>query len=209
MKAKSSLTRLGIAIIVIGAALAILWQGGVIFSSPNAPASDARPDLKSANTQIETPLLAGQHVGLAEGDVAPDFEFSGFDGQRLRLSDFRGKAVFINFWATWCNPCRTEMPDMDALLGGYADRGLVILSVNNGDSFKRADSFVKDLGVQFTAFAYDPETSIANRYGVYGLPTSFFIDAEGLITRVALGQMSYASMETAANEALAGYNRTR
>jgi thiol-disulfide isomerase/thioredoxin len=109
--------------------------------------------------------------------------------------------VFLNFWATWCGPCRYELPDMETLLGENGDR-LAVIAVNNGEDFGRARSYIDGLGVKLTAFAYDPKQDVVKLYGLYGMPTSFFIDQRGVITRVYPGQISLAIMRTAASEAI-------
>lgn len=191
-----------LAALLTGGGILALWLAGVIFSPDPTPASN--PDLRNPDLAVTTPASAGRSVGIEQGNLAPDFEFSSFDGRRLRLSSFRGQTVFLNFWATWCGPCRTEMPDMEKLLRSLGPDGLVVIGVNTGEAYGPARRFLDELGVELTAFAYDSESAIARRYGVYGMPTSYFIDREGIITRVSIGQMSYRVMEAAAHEALAG-----
>jgi thiol-disulfide isomerase/thioredoxin len=122
----------------------------------------------------------------------------------MRLSDLRGRPVLLNFWATWCIPCRAEMPDLDAALRTYAPQQLAIVGVNNGEKYKQAQSFLDKLGVHFTAFAYDPDSTVAKRYAIQGMPTSYFIDAKGVITRVVLGPLTPAVMKGGVDSAVAG-----
>jgi peroxiredoxin len=193
--------------VVAGVVLIALWQAGGLFSSksdailPGKPALALRP----ADTSFLPPNPRGLDIGLDEGDLAPDFEFSAFDGQRRKLSDFRGQAVFLNFWATWCGPCRVELPDMEAVLRNHAGDRLAVVGVNSGESFSRAEAYIRDLGVELTALAFDPRQDIVKRYAVNGLPVSYFIDRDGVITRVSTGQLSRRVMESAVAEALAGY----
>jgi thiol-disulfide isomerase/thioredoxin len=204
-----SLTRLAVAAIVLGVGVAALWQAGVLFKSGDASITDASGrtvDLQPSDASIETPAIAGREVGLEKGDVAPDFEFSSFDGERLRLSDFRGRPVFLNFWATWCGPCRAELPAMEVLLREHAADQLAIIGVNNGERIQTAERFLQKLDVELTEYAYDPAASIVRRYSILGLPTSYFIDADGIITGVYATQLSPALMEEAAAEAIAGYS---
>jgi thiol-disulfide isomerase/thioredoxin len=190
----------------VGLALLGLWQGGVVF-----PPDDGRLDggagtvaLSPADADIATPNPRGLTVGLREGELAPDFEFSAFDGKRMKLSDFRGRPVFINFWATWCGPCRVEMPDIQTIFEDHAADRLAVIGVNNGEAAAPAQRYLNDLDMRWTAFAYDPEQDIVKRYGIYGMPTSYFIDAEGVITRVHSGQLSLRVMQSAVREAIAG-----
>jgi peroxiredoxin len=180
-----------------------LWQAGVLFAPTTVTKDEVT--VSPPDASIETPNPTGRTVGLQEGQLAPDFEFSAYDGSRQRLSDYRGKAVFLNFWATWCGPCRVELVDMETTLRQYGERGLVVLAVNNGESFERGSEFISDLGVELTAFAYDPDTSIVSRFDVRGMPTSFFIDRDGVITRTLALQVSLKAMQGNVEEALAGY----
>jgi len=191
----------------IGLILLVLWQAGVVFDSNEAgvTANGQQVTLRPSDTAIVTPNPAGIEVGLRSGQLAPDFEFSAFDGRRLKLSDYRGRAVILNFWASWCGPCRAEMPDMEAILHRFADQGLIIVGVNNGEGLKPAARFLDNLGVEFSAFAFDPNQDIAQRFSIRGMPTSYFIDSEGLITQVVLGQLSPAILEANVLDAIGGY----
>jgi len=197
------LTRLAGAVVAIGLGVLVLWQAGVLFR-PEAEVSTPEVSLQAADAGLTTAVSGGLSVGPEEGKLAPDFEFSAFDGRRLRLSEFRGRPVLLNFWASWCGPCRIELPDMQDLLHKYEPQGLAVIAVNKGEKFAPADRFLNRLKVQLTAFGYDPEQDVANRYGVQGLPHSFFIDSRGVIVRVVTGQLTKTLMENGAQEALAG-----
>jgi thiol-disulfide isomerase/thioredoxin len=201
----NQLVRLAWAGAIVGLALVALSEAGVLFNDsntlPSAP-QQAALNLGPANTEVDTPNARGLTVGLKEGQLAPDFEFSSYDGERHRLSDYRGRAVFLNFWATWCGPCRVELPDMQALLRDYPD-DLAVIAVNNGEPYAPAQRYLDQIGVQLTAFAHDPGTAIVRLYGLFGMPTSYFIDREGVITRVHTGQLSPNVMRSAVQEALA------
>jgi len=204
---RSSLTRLGAAVIAVGLGLLVLWQAGGLFQAGSATVAlddGGSLALRPADASIETPALAGLSVGLREGDVAPDFEFSAFDGRRMKLSDFRGHPVFLNFWATWCGPCRIEMPEIENSLRRHKDAGLVAIGINNSEAYTPAARYLQKAGVELTAFAYDPAGDIVKRYAVHGMPTSYFVDAQGVITRVSSGQLSAKVMESAVQEAIAG-----
>jgi peroxiredoxin len=203
-----NLTRLAVAAVVIAVGVIALWQAGLIFTADEAhiDSGDSTIDLQPADASIDTVVVDGRDVGLDQGDLAPDFEFSGFDGERMRLSDFRGRPVFVTFWATWCLPCRQEMPQMDELLRQYQRQGLAVIAVNNGERFNPARAFIEKLGVNLTAVAYDPSQDVVRKYQVLGMPTSFFIDADGVITQVVRGELSRSNMEFAINQAIAGHN---
>jgi thiol-disulfide isomerase/thioredoxin len=203
----SSLGRLAAAVVILAIGVVALWQAGIIFTPDDAEVSDGNTtiQLESADASIDTATVPGRKVGIEQGNVAPDFEFSAFDGQRMKLSDFRGRPVFVNFWATWCQPCRKELPAMDELLREYSDDGLAIIAVNNGERFEPAREFMEeDMGVNLTALAYDPGQDIVRRYSVLGMPTSFFIDANGIITQVVRGELRRVDMQAAIDLTIAG-----
>jgi thiol-disulfide isomerase/thioredoxin len=182
--------------------LLALWQAGVVFQDDG---SNSTLDLQPADTSLQTPGFDSRKTGSIEGSLAPDFAFSSFQGERLRLSDFRGQPVLINFWASWCGPCRTEMPDLESALQRYSDQRLVIIGVNYGERFEPARAFIQELDVELTAFAYDPDQAIARSYEVQGLPTSFFIDRDGVIVQGIAGQLTPRLLESGISAALAGH----
>lgn len=132
-------------------------------------------------------------VGLDKGNKAPDFELTTMDGDAVKLSDYRGDRVLLNFWATWCGPCRTEMPDMQKL---YEDEGAVILAVNlagTESSEKNAVNFVDQLGLTFSILL-DEENEVASLYQIQPIPTTYMIDSNGIIHNKALGALNYEQM---------------
>lgn len=132
-------------------------------------------------------------VGLETGKTAPDFTLQTLDGSEARLSDFRGKPVFVNFWATWCPPCRAEMPDMQKL---YDNMDIEILAINLTDTEKSEEgvaSFVEDMDLTFPVLM-DTEGEISSAYNVKAYPTSYLLDAEGKISHIAYGAMNYDLM---------------
>ena len=119
--------------------------------------------------------------------AAQDFTVPSLTSRPLRLADFKGRVVFLNFWATWCPPCKEEMPSMERLYQRYKDRGFTIaaISIDSGGTHAVA-SFVKKLGLTFR-IGLDPNLEVANRYTVRALPSSFLIDRHGNTVAVALG----------------------
>jgi len=203
-----NLPRLGGAVVALVVGALLLWQLGAFSSAGTAETTNDDGDVvlvEPADVSIETLAPAGLVVGLREGEVAPDFEFSTFEGERMRLSDFRGLPVFVNFWASWCGPCRAELPIMEVKLREHEADGLVILGVNNGERIQTAQRFLNNLDVKLTAYAYDPDANVARRYSIVGMPTSFFIDAQGVITGVYAIALTEAAMEEAIMQAIAGH----
>lgn len=137
------------------------------------------------------------------GHEAPNFVLPDYEGQAIRLDEFRGKVVFLNFWATWCTACEAEMPDMQRLARQYGDE-LVVLAVNRGESSGRAQDWSDKRGLQNLVFVVDQRESVARAYKLgSGMPQSFFIDKNGIITRAIPGGQSFATMEKNLREALA------
>lgn len=123
---------------------------------------------------------------------APDFTLRTLAGERVRLSELRGKVVFLNFWATWCPPCREEMPSMERLHRHFRNRGLAMLAVSVDDNAATVRSFVEAHGVTFPV-ALDPEARTPTLYGVTGYPETFIIDANGVLVRHVIGPENWDS----------------
>jgi len=126
-----------------------------------------------------------------KGHPAPDFTLQTMTGEPLALSDLRGKAVVLNFWATWCPPCRAEMPELQAAYAAYAPGGLVVLGVNQAEDRATVQAFLDELGLTFPV-VLDTQYEAASRYSVNSLPTTFFIDRDGVIRDIVVGQMNAA-----------------
>ena len=142
-------------------------------------------------------------AGDVRGVTAPDFELASLDGKKVRLSDFRGKAVVLNFWATWCSPCKVEMPWFVDLQKKYGNDGLVILGVAMDDSeAPKIAEFTSELGVNYLVLLGTDKVS--EEYGnVQYLPTTFYIDREGKIIGKGTGLLGRAEIEENIQKALA------
>jgi peroxiredoxin len=129
------------------------------------------------------------------GHPAPDFTLQTIDNQTIRLSDFKGKLVLVNFWATWCAPCRTEFPDFQEAAVDNADK-LVIIGVNNTttDQPDRVAEFIKEFGITFP-IVLDETGEVGKAYQIFGLPTSVFIDKDGIIVETFTGPINKAYIE--------------
>lgn len=113
-----------------------------------------------------------------EAGLAPQFEIKTFDGQTLRLADLKGKPVVLNFWASWCIPCRDEAPALQALWEKYKDQGLVVIGVDYVDTEPEAKKFMQEFGVTYPTGA-DVGTVISSKYKITGVPETYFITREG------------------------------
>ena len=137
-----------------------------------------------------------------EGFTAPDFALSLLDGGEISLSELRGKVVLVNFWTSWCPPCRKEMPAIESVYRSYNDMGLVVIGLNltAQDSKQAAASFAQEVGVTFP-IALDLDNSVGILYRVTALPTTFFIDRKGVIRSVIVGgPMSEAVIQSKVEE---------
>jgi peroxiredoxin len=133
---------------------------------------------------------------LQAGDQAYDFTLQDLDGNSVNLVDFRGRPVIVNFWATWCAPCRIEMPELQAAFDHYQDEDLVILALDQDEPIDVARAYFYDeMNLTFTPLL-DENSAIATSYGSYSvLPTSYFINGEGLVTAVHRGPMTMSQIE--------------
>jgi len=131
--------------------------------------------------------LSKEGLHVMEGQpVAPDFALKNLDGEIQRLSDFKGKVVIVNFWATWCPPCRAEMPSMQRAWNEIQDKGVVMLAVHVGGNEDKIWSFVGDYDLDFPVLI-DPKSKVADAWPMKGLPSTFVIDPEGRIVYRAIG----------------------
>ncbi|WP_408891970.1 peroxiredoxin family protein [Paenibacillus taichungensis] len=141
-------------------------------------------------------------IGINQGNIAPDFELNSLDGKIFKLSDFRGQKVIVNMWATWCPPCRAEMPDMQKFYEKYADENTTVIAINMTTSEKSVDRisvFLDEFGITFPILL-DKQNKIAEIYQVHALPTSYIIDSQGVIQQKVTGPMNYEMMEKLVKE---------
>ncbi len=136
----------------------------------------------------EPRLLTQAQSAPTKGFLAPDFTLETLDGSSITLSDLRGEAVLVNLWASWCGPCRAEMPAMQEVHEAYTDRGFHVLAVNatNQDSLAAAEAFVDELGVTYPILL-DRDGRVSALYQLRALPSSFFIGPDGRINEVIVG----------------------
>ncbi len=165
--------------------------------------SSAQDTGRSGQEGSGTISLKGSELAPAPeiGRLAPDFTLVDLKGNEVTLSDFRGKAVFINFWATWCPPCRAEMPEIEAVYQEYKDKGVVVIGVDILETEEEVLQFVQRGGYSWT-FVLDTTGLVVVNYEIGAIPTSFFIDREGIIQAVNIGAMTKRAMEIKLAEAM-------
>ena len=122
------------------------------------------------------------------GGPAPEIVLTDLQGQELKLADLRGKVVLLNFWATWCKPCKEEMPAMQASYDKLRGQGLVVLAVNELEDTEKVIEHVRKHGHTFPV-VMDHDNHVANRYGVVGLPASFIVDRQGIVREKIFGSL--------------------
>ncbi|MBT2647485.1 TlpA family protein disulfide reductase [Bacillus sp. ISL-34] len=133
--------------------------------------------------------------GLKIGAKAPNFSLKTLDGKQVELSDYKGKKVMLNFWATWCPPCKKEMPDMEKYTQQAGD-DVVVLAVNI-DPENDVQAFVEDNGITFTIplDSQSAKNPVNERYKILSIPTTYFIDKEGIIRNKVISAMQLKDME--------------
>jgi cytochrome c biogenesis protein CcmG, thiol:disulfide interchange protein DsbE len=142
-------------------------------------------------------LQSAKYEPLAVGKPAPDFSLSDLNDKPYRLSDFRGKVVFLNFWATWCKPCREEMPSMEILNKNFEKDGLVILavSIDRVTTTKDIAPFIKGLNLTFPVLI-DSWGRTDKPYKRMGVPETFIIDQEGVIREIVIGPRDWTRLDS-------------
>lgn len=180
---RSFIRRVVIPALAIMAIAGIIWwldASGSAGVSPQSGVGYGPVDLPAA---LSAPQLS---VGTDAGNLAPDFLLEGLDGGDVQLSKFRGQPVVINFWATWCYPCRQEMPNLVKAYNQYRGQGLVIIGVNLQEGKSIIEPFARDFGIAYP-IAIDRTGSVGDEYRVLGLPTTYFLDREGVVKSVFTG----------------------
>ncbi len=165
---------------------------------PGSVEAAGRPQLNTISGVAASVPATGVNIG----DLAPDFEIVTDSGETLNLSDLRGQIVLLNFWATWCGPCRVEMPDFEAAYQSRAGEGFTILAVNNRETPDDVRGFRDEIGVSFP-FALDERGTVQTLYNVKGYPSTYLINRAGVIVARFLGPMSAPQIQQAVDDALA------
>ena len=158
-------------------------------STPTSHSPTPRPTVTATPAPTPRTILS---TSQTDAEAAPDFEVETFEGETLRLSDLQDKVVVLNFWASWCPPCRWEMPFFETMWQEYRDRDVVFVGIAMSDTLENLQAFAEEAGVTYP-IALDTTTEIARAYEVLSLPTTFFIGKDGNIER---------KLTSAANEGL-------
>lgn len=164
--------------------------------------SDTSPDLSSGSDMEGVSALpsstlepAGIARSASRGSLAPNFQLRDLEGDWIDLSDYQGQVVLINFWATWCGPCRTEMPIFQSYFESFAGRGFVILAVSSDSPDREVEEFRDDLGLSFPIMI-DTREDVQDLYHIWTYPTTFILDREGIIRYVHYGSMTDSQLES-------------
>ena len=149
--------------------------------------------MKTIASAVSLLIVLSGLLGMAArppllGSPAPEIVLKDLQGGEVKLSDLRGKIVLVNFWATWCKPCKEEMPAMQASYDKLRDKGFVVLAVNELEDTARVAEHIRTHGHTFEV-VMDHNNQVANMYGVVGLPASFLIDPQGIVRERIAGSL--------------------
>lgn len=189
---------------IVAAIAAVIWW---LEYRPDEPKSPSGEEYGPRNLPAAL-VPTGMDVGPQEDKLAPDFLLETLDGSDMRLSDLRGKAVVINFWATWCKPCRKEIPELVAAYEAYRERGLIILGVNMQEGKSIVRPFAEDFGMNFPILI-DRDGEVGGSYRLLGLPTTYFVDRAGVVRSVFTGPFQEKQRGTNVQAAIEGDELTK
>lgn len=164
----------------------VLTSCGGPASLPSDPQSSPTPAPEETPAIDPTPKPTPTLEAPERGKSAPNFQFNDAYGNSVSLVDFRGKAILLNFWATWCVPCRAEMPYIQDVYNTWSEHGLVVLAVNMRESPSKVKQFMQNHMLSFPVLL-DTRGSVAEKYNIRYVPTTYFIDSSGVISYIKIG----------------------
>ncbi len=172
---------------IMGVTAAIIAAVAFMVNQPTATADGFTSVTLAGGARGEPPTV---------GKTAPDFLATTVDGKTVRLSDFKGKPVWLTFGASWCQPCRAENPDIQAMSEEFTDSGLVVLGIFISEDASAVRDYADRVGLTYQKVA-DPDTRIASEYRIMGIPSHYFIDSSGVLRLMKIGSLDPAAMEAA------------
>ena len=188
---RSVFRRIVLPLLVIGAIVAAIWwlesRGG-----DDVSPTGERYGPVELPTALQT---TGLEIGVQEGNLAPDFLLGTLDGSEVRLSALRGQPVVLNFWATWCAPCRQEIPQFVAAYERFRNESLLVLAVNMQEGKSIARGYAEDFGMKFP-IPIDVDGEVGDEYRLLGLPMTYFIDRGGVVRSVFTGPLQERRSDT-------------
>jgi peroxiredoxin len=143
---------------------------------------------------LATAAVAPWEIEDVMGKEAPQFTLKNLSGEEISLASFRGKVILINFWATWCKPCKVEMPSLNELYNTFKDRGLVVLGISIDSSEKPVEKFLKKIPLDFPILL-DSEVEVPKEYKVFAYPSTFLIDKRGVLKEKFIGEIDWSERE--------------
>ena len=197
--------RFGVLGAMVGVVAGLAWAGVKNLQARRAAVEANHVQLLPANN-ADDPMPDAEGVQL-QGKPAPAFSLVSTDGRKVALSDFKGRPVIVNFWATWCGPCKLEMPWFEEFSKKYASQGLVVLGLNQDDGMApgEVERAARHIGVSYPVLMADKGEAVSKAYGgVDYLPETFYVDRAGKIAGISAGAPSKDQMQGLIEMALAG-----
>ncbi|QZN75486.1 TlpA disulfide reductase family protein [Paenibacillus sp. DR312] len=144
-------------------------------------------------------VISGIKTGIHKGETAPNFKLSSLDSEEISLTELKGKRVLLNFWASWCPPCRAEMPHIEKFYKEYKDQNVIVIGINlsyTEDSIEDVSTFLRKYNVSFPILK-DENAKVADLFAIRSYPTTYIIDTSGVIRQKFQGAITYDTMKTA------------